>query len=217
MKSEDDPEARVRELEEPLAETARASEAAANRPPSKWAPPSGQPVQPSPSLPYGGSPASPPTGAGPQSLIRWIMVAAFVVGMIALPIVIFSIAGHQISRSGVSALNPAPSTAATRAPGAGQSMTAATPAPAGANLSIAGINESRTVVCKDGKVNVSGVGNEVVIAGHCTLLDVSGVRNKVTVDAADTIQASGFDNQIFYLTGTPQIQQSGQGNVVQKH
>jgi hypothetical protein len=31
MKSEDDPEARIRELEQPLAEAARASEAAANQ------------------------------------------------------------------------------------------------------------------------------------------------------------------------------------------
>jgi Protein of unknown function (DUF3060) len=55
-----------------------------------------------------------------------------------------------------------------------------------------------------------------VITGHCKSLDVSGVQNKVTVDAVDTIEASGFNNQITYHTGSPSIDKSGDGNVVQQ-
>ena len=88
-----------------------------------------------------------------------------------------------------------------------------TTAPAGQSLTVSGINEVRTIACNGGSVNVSGIANEVVITGHCKALTVSGVRNKVTVDAADSIQASGFNNQITYHTGSPQIDQSGQGNV----
>ncbi len=45
---------------------------------------------------------------------------------------------------------------------------------------------------------------------------MSGVQNKVTVDAVDSIEASGFNNQVTYLKGSPSIEKSGDGNVVQK-
>jgi hypothetical protein len=89
-------------------------------------------------------------------------------------------------------------------------------APAGGNLSISGINGNRTIACSGGSLSVSGVSNTVVITGHCKSLDVSGVQNKVTVDAVDTIEASGFNNQITYHTGSPSIDKSGDGNVVQQ-
>jgi hypothetical protein len=45
---------------------------------------------------------------------------------------------------------------------------------------------------------------------------VSGIGNVVTVDSADTIGASGFDNQVTYHSGAPQISNSGSSNVVQQ-
>jgi hypothetical protein len=45
---------------------------------------------------------------------------------------------------------------------------------------------------------------------------VSGVKNSITVDAVDTIDASGFNNQITYHTGSPTIENSGQQNLVQQ-
>jgi hypothetical protein len=45
---------------------------------------------------------------------------------------------------------------------------------------------------------------------------VSGVQNVVTVDTADTIEVSGFTNQITYHGGSPSIDKSGDGNVVQR-
>jgi hypothetical protein len=143
MKSED-PEARIRELEQPLAEAARASEATANQSPS------------------------------------------IVIGMICLPLVISHIRGCTADSAG------------------------------GRSLSVAGINESRTEECKDREVRLSGVGNQVVLTGHCASLSISGVRNKVIVDATESIEASGFNNDITYLIGTPHIDTSGTGNLVHK-
>lgn len=81
---------------------------------------------------------------------------------------------------------------------------------------VAGINDSRTEVCKERQVRVSGVGNQMVLTGHCASLSISGVRNKVIVDATESIQASGFDNDVTYLIGTPHIDTSGTGNLVHK-
>jgi hypothetical protein len=233
MKSEDDAEARIRELEQPLADAARASEAAANQSPSKWAPPPGPPMPPPsgppltptpPPLPYSDSFSSPRTGMLPRGQIRWIMLAVFVIGMICLPLVIFHFSAQQVSRSGLptmlpfpdfSSSSPAPSGTMPHTSAAGPS-TSKTTAPAGGSLSVAGINESRTVVCKDSQVSVSGVGNQVVLTGHCASLSISGVRNKVIVDATESIQASGFNNDITYLIGTPHIDTSGTGNLVHK-
>ena len=81
---------------------------------------------------------------------------------------------------------------------------------------MAGINENQTIACNDNTVDVSGVTNTVVITGHCTSLTVSGVQNAVTIDAVDTIDASGFNNKITYHTGSPKVSKSGEGNVVQQ-
>jgi len=241
MNSEDDPEARIRALEQPLAETARASEAAESQSPSKWAAPSGQP----PPLPYSGSqpPPLPYSGSQPpplpysgsqfgQSLqtsssrnrTLWIVAAVFVIGTVALPIGIMLFTAHQVSHSGLTTMapvpsisfdSPAPSGGLTQIPAAGPTMTppAAVPtAPTSGDILISGINETRTVACNQNTVRISGVSNTVVITGHCTSLSVSGVQNKVTVEAVDSIDASGFSNQVTYLEGSPRIDQSGEGN-----
>ena len=241
MKSEEDPEARIRELEQPLADAARASEAGENPPPSKWAPPPasamppppgaafppGPPMPTPPSLPYSGGMFPGPSAQYSRSnRTLWIILGVFVIGMIALPAAIFLFTAHQVSRSGMTTMfptpiipsdTPTPSGAMTKTRAApSTSLTPAPTAPKGGSLSVAGINENRTIVCNDSSVNVSGVSNTVVITGHCASLSVSGVQNKVTVQAADSIQASGFNNEITYLAGSPQIDQSGQGNAIQK-
>jgi hypothetical protein len=45
---------------------------------------------------------------------------------------------------------------------------------------------------------------------------VSGVQNSVTVEAVDSIAASGFDNKVTYRSGAPKISNSGGSNVVQQ-
>ena len=227
MKSEDDPEARIRELEQPLAEAARASEAGENRPPSKWAPPPGAaippgpPMPPPPSLPYsGGLFPSPSAQYSRSNRTVWIIAGVFVIGMIALPAAIFLFTAHQVSRSGMTTFSPIPSipTASPTATATMPSMpsTSVSTAPAGENITVSGISEARTIACNGGSVSVSGITNNVVITGHCASLSVSGIQNQITVDAADTIQASGSGNQVTYHTGSPTIGNSGFDNVVQR-
>jgi hypothetical protein len=237
MKSEDDPEARIRELEQPLTDAARASEAGANQSPGKWAPPplsptppppgpptapaSGPPFPPLPPLPYNDAFSSPPRRS--QGRI-WIAIAVFVMGIIALPIGIFLFTAHQVSRSGLpsmfpspsfTSVNPTPSRTIPKTPGAAPS-TSATTAPAGENITVSGISENRAITCHGGNVDISGITNNIVISGHCASVTVSGIQNQVTVDAADTIQASGSENQVTYHAGSPTIGKSGIGNVVKK-
>jgi Protein of unknown function (DUF3060) len=239
MKSEDDPEARVRELEQPLADAAHASEVAANQSPGKWAapprppappsgpptpPPSAPPFSPLPPLPYNDSFSIPPRRS--QGRILWIAIAVFVIGMIALPIGIFLFSAHQVSRSGLPtmfpvpsfpSLNPTPSGTIPSTPVTGPSTpNTSTTTPAGDNITVSGISESRTIACNGGNVTVSGITNTVVITGHCASVLVSGIQNQITVDAADTIQASGSGNQVTYHAGSPTISNSGINNVIKK-
>jgi hypothetical protein len=45
---------------------------------------------------------------------------------------------------------------------------------------------------------------------------VSGIDNVVTVDASDTIEASGSNNRITFKSGAPEINKSGFDNVVEQ-
>jgi hypothetical protein len=149
--------------------------------------------------------------------------------MIALPAAILFFTARTVSHSGITTLlpnptvaptvvAPAPSAGVTAAPGIVPTNlpTAAPTAPAGASLTISGINVTRTIACNNSVISVSGVQNTVIITGHCASLSVSGVQNKVTVEAVDSIEASGFNNQITYQKGSPSIDKSGDGNVVQQ-
>jgi hypothetical protein len=115
MKSEDDPEARIRQLEQPLAETARVSETGVTPPPGKWAPPSGPPIAPPP-LPYSGS-FGPTLRTSSRNQTWWILAAVFVIGMIALPVGILFFTAHQVSRSGLTTLLPTPGISTLRPAG----------------------------------------------------------------------------------------------------
>ncbi|MGB9223332.1 DUF3060 domain-containing protein [Mycobacterium sp.] len=248
MNPEDDPEARIRALEQPLADTARASELGGPQPGGYSSQPYPPPAPPPPPL-YGDYNAggynsgfgpgynAPFAGATPRrssgNRVFWILAAVFVVGMLAVVGGIAAYVAHRISSSNVivepstpdtsvfssprsTPRSPTPSTR-TKTPTAGPStpQTSAAPAP-GSNLSIAGINQNRTVACNDNSVTVSGVSNTITISGHCTKVTVSGMQNTVTVDAVDTIDASGLNNQVTYHSGSPQISKSGDGNVVQQ-
>jgi hypothetical protein len=86
----------------------------------------------------------------------------------------------------------------------------------GGDISVAGVESNRSITCDDNAVNVSGVRNTVVLTGECRSVTVSGIENTVTVDSTATISASGFDNHITYLSGDPEIQNSGGSNVVER-
>lgn len=86
-------------------------------------------------------------------------------------------------------------------------------APPGGKLSVAGVDGTKTVECDDSEINISGVNNTVTITGHCALVNVSGVDNQVTLDSAKTIIVSGFDNGVIYHFGDPDINASSRNSV----
>ena len=235
MDPQEDPEQRIRELERPLADDARASEQGAPQPPGGYGytpGPAGTPAPPPPPPgpwtyggPFTGPPPKPPSG----NRTWWILGTVIVIGFLALAAGIAAFAAHQLS--GVRSIinspptvsptfsspastpsSPVPSTTRTRT---SAPRTSPTP-PRGGSLSISGIGENRTIACNDNIVSVSGVSNTVVITGHCTSLTVSGVENSITVDAVDSIDASGFNNKVIYHSGTPKVSNAGGSNVVQQ-
>jgi hypothetical protein len=228
MQSQDDPEERIRELERPLADTARASELGGPLPPAAPYPPpptpppgSPPPTSPGASWTYGGGPfmGPPPRTSGNRTW--WILGTVIVVGMLALAGGIAAFAAHQFS--GVRSIIESPPTGGVSAPPSSPSRTKTTspsgsqtsPTP-GARISVSGINENRTIACNDNVVSVSGVSNTVEITGHCARISVSGVQNAITVDSVDTVEASGFNNKVTYHSGTPKVSNSGGSNVVQQ-
>jgi Protein of unknown function (DUF3060) len=232
MTPQDDPEARIRELERSLSEQARTSELgtpqqpdvagySALPPPVNYGPP---PVSyGAPPVDYGvppvnyGAPAmnfgTPPRSSG--SGARWVILGAIAVAMIAL---VGGIAAYTSSMfSTVSSLTsmvgapPSMPGGKIQAPNGAPSVVAP-----GTSQSISGMGENKTIACNDGDVTISGMSNTVVITGHCTKVSVSGMKNVITVDAADSIGASGFNNQITFHSGSPDIQNFGDSNVVQQ-
>jgi hypothetical protein len=87
------------------------------------------------------------------------------------------------------------------------------PEPGGV-VNVAGVGKDRTIACNDSVVNVSGVDNRIVITGRCAAVSVSGVENVVTVEASARITASGLNNRVTYLSGSPVVENSGSANVV---
>jgi hypothetical protein len=221
MNSQDDAEERIRELERPLADAARASESGPAQPPGGYPYSSGPPgpMGPPPGpWTYGGPLSGPPPRSSSGNRAWWVLGTFIVIALLALAGGIAAVAAHQLS--GVrSIISSAPSISGTFGPPPSARTTTPSTSPApppGARLSVAGINENRRIACNDNIVSVSGVSNTVVITGHCASLTVSGVRNAITVDAVDSIDASGFDNKITYHSGNPKVSNSGGSNVVQQ-
>lgn len=104
---------------------------------------------------------------------------------------------------------PAPTIAPSVAP-------SAPVGPVGGEVSVAGVGGNKTIVCNDSVVNISGVSNTIVITGQCASVTVSGVENTVSVESSVAISASGFSNRVTYLSGTPEINNSGDSNVVEQ-
>jgi hypothetical protein len=213
MAANEDPEDRIRELERPLADSARASEMGSSQPAGQRYPPgpAGPPQQAPPPWSYGAQFPGPAPQRPSGNRTWWILGSVIVIGVVALAGGIAALAAHQIS--GVKSIIVSPPTASRTV---GAPPTTSPVSPPGAQLSVAGINENRTVACNDNIVSVSGVSNTVVITGHCTHLSVSGVKNAITIAAVDSIEASGFGNKVTYHSGTPKVDNSGDSNVVQQ-
>jgi hypothetical protein len=231
MEPQDDPEDRIRELERPLADTAHASELS-SAPPSGYAypppPPPGPVPPPLTPAPYSYGYGGPPPGMAPRSSsgtrVWWILAALFVVGVLAVVGIVAAYVSHRFSRGNLVVPSATPGTsrvinpprAIPRSPAPSSTVTVTPLPPQGAELTVTGINENQALTCNNNTVTVSGVSNTVVISGHCASVTVSGLNNVITVDATDTIDASGLNNQVTYHSGAPQVSKSGDGNVVQR-
>jgi len=233
MNPEDDPEARIRDLERPLSDAARTSELGTQPYPTSHGPvPPSWPMPPDatyqyPSLPYPGSyppvPARPRRGPGIGSVLFVVAGFALVAGIVAYLVMSNSAPTRDnpgfSGGGGVIASSPFKKPTGTKNPGSSPpQFTPATPSSAviapGAPISVSGVGSQRTITCNDSPVSVSGVSNTVKLRGHCTRLDVSGVQNVITVDDVDDIDVSGFNNRVTYHSGSPQIDNSGSSNTV---
>ncbi|QLL07998.1 DUF3060 domain-containing protein [Mycobacterium vicinigordonae] len=230
MNPEDDPEARIRELEQPLAEAARASELGDGGGYSYPPPPPG-PVPPPAAMPAPGTP--PPYGYGSAYAVGarkssgfrwfWVLAAVGILGLLVLVGGIAAYAARQFSH-GDAALNAPPASgSATTAPknpgpttpGGKTDATGPGPSPTPGPVVVSGINENRTIACDGNTVTVSGISNTVTLTGHCASVAVSGLQNVVTIDTTDSIDASGLNNKVTFRSGAPKISNSGSGNVVE--
>lgn len=233
MEPNGDPEARIRDLERPLAEQAAANELGTR---DQQAPPSAD--VPVPSYPYGAPPPTAPYPypqygspyySPPQRVVhKRAQPALWLIPLVVIGVVVAGIIGV------VMFLNLASTTESPRISGGGGSVDTPDipdiPIPelpfapgdevvtvgAGDTLSFGGIEQRKIVICDQGTVNISGMTNTVEIQGDCAAVSVSGMDNVVTVESAGTITASGFDNTVTYRAGTPEISTSGTGNVVEQ-
>ncbi|MCV7016553.1 DUF3060 domain-containing protein [Mycolicibacterium aichiense] len=218
MNPDDDPEKRIQQLERPLTEQAHTSELGISGPPSSWAPPPPGyygPPMPQPSV----------SSSTPGLRLGWIVFVLLVLGLTVGGGAILITSHLNASRTspGLPTISGGGGTFTTairpsRSTPAPPSNSAATEAPpeAGQNLSVSGVNENKRLACDDSVVTISGMDNTVVITGRCKRVQVSGMNNIVTVDAADAIEASGMDNKITYHVGSPTIDKSGFSNTVQQ-
>ena len=237
MQREDDPEARIRDLERPLADVARTSELGTGQygtegaylpPPLPPMQPYGAPAYGAPAYvaPYPDAYPGPPPRAKSGSGALWLVFAgiAVVVLLMAGGVVIWATSMFRLApntRPPVEVPSVATDGQVQIEISPGETVPAVEPPSAapipqpGEMLSVAGVGKNETLVCNESLVSVSGVDNTVTITGHCISLSVSGVDNVVTVETADTIGASGFDNQVTYLSGSPQITATG-SNIVEQ-
>ncbi|WP_046322222.1 DUF3060 domain-containing protein [Mycobacterium sp. UM_Kg1] len=209
MSADDDPEARIRELERPLADLASAKElTVASAAGGEWAPE------------HGGAPT---LGSRRRGVGFGAVGAVFAIAALGM----FLMSREPV---GTTAGTPAmPSSSVTTAPSSPEPLAAAplpaappaeapapVPAPAGTPLAISGAGETKTLDCAGRYISVSGVSNTVTLTGRCAGLTVSGVGNVITVDESPTITASGLNNRVTYRSGDPDIATSGYDNVIQR-
>jgi hypothetical protein len=221
---QDDPEARIRALEQPLADNARATEVGSNAytgggayqapPVPPMPPPVAGPNYGGQYTPPGyGAPWAPPPRKSSAG-IPWVVLGIGALVFMAMAAGV----GFYIVNRATSSFPDIPGVTIPSIPSMPSmpSMPAQpTTAPPGGQLSVAGMGENKTLECNDNHVSISGVSNTVTITGHCTNVTISGMQNKVTLETSDQINASGFDNVVTYHSGSPDINNAG-NNVVQQ-
>src|SRR6476619_3266122 len=208
---DDDPEARIRALEQPLADRARATELGTTPYTSSgnaYLPPPMPPQARGPYTPPGYSaPWAPPprkTSAGIPGVVLGLGAVVFMAVAGGVGWFIVNKSTREFPNVPGISIPSIPSIQPT-APGGGGPANTVTTAPSGGQISVAGVSASKTIACNDSHVSVSGVSNTVTITGHCVNVTVSGMQNHVTLDTTDQINASGFDNVVTYHSSSRDI------------
>ncbi|KLO27896.1 hypothetical protein ABW16_15130 [Mycolicibacter heraklionensis] len=201
MNSDDDPEARIRELERPLSDFAGPVELTAPSVGADWQGP-------------------PRSGTGRGIAIAVSVVAAVVV--MSAAVAVFLVSRGSTSTAPGRATMPSGGAAASSSepapvPAPPVAASPAIPVPdSSVTITIAGAGENKTLACAGRYVSVSGVRNTVELTGQCAGLTVSGIGNVITVDATPKVTASGLNNRVTYRSGNPVISTSGFDNVVER-
>lgn len=148
----------------------------------------------------------------------WIVLGLLVLGLVIGGGVMITerlaahskpVAGRPTVAGGGGSFTPVPPASGTRPP-----YTLPPPATRNREINVAGIDQDETHACTDSVVSISGVQNRVVLTGHCTRVDVSGVRNTVIIEECDAIVVSGLDNNVTFQFGSPEVSESGFDNKV---
>lgn len=214
-----DPEARIRELERSLNETARTSELGVTKP--NPYPPTASGQYPPP--PVYGTPYPPRPSVRRfrrRFIVFFALVTAGVAGLVfyaakpTLPQQVRTSSSPTATLPVRSTLVPPPTR--TRATSSSSAPTGPTFVPEGSTFSVSGTHKQVAVNCDGGLINVSGVSNTVEITGNCDTLTVSGVENTVHLETARKIGVSGFDNKVTYYAGEPEVSKSGNNNTVEQ-
>ncbi|RUP33589.1 MAG: DUF3060 domain-containing protein [Mycolicibacterium sp.] len=239
MSRDDDPEARIRELERAMNDQARASEL--TEPGHAWSSRAAAPSNPYPAQyhrpqttwPPQPLPPGVPTTAARRMILGVVVLAVIVGPVVAAIIFVTNLTGkkHVTFLPPSSDRRPSVSVAVPTPPGdessvvvngttvqSGPGLVELPPVSGDPNapIRIAGVRGHRTLACNDRPVNISGVSNSVTITGHCSTVEVSGIENTVTVDSADKITTSGMDNHVIYHSGTPEIPTPSGSNTVSR-
>jgi hypothetical protein len=83
-------------------------------------------------------------------------------------------------------------------------------------------DSSYSYVCDGGDwVAVRGKGNSLTIRGECTLLEIVGSGNKITVESVGSIKITGDNNDVRYTRAPegkakPVIKNKGKANTIRK-
>jgi cytoskeletal protein RodZ len=216
---QDDPEARIRELERSLADQARKSELVGRRQESYSDPPASP-------TPYG-APFRPTPRSWSEIPTRWIVLGVlFIVAIFVAPIVVGMVIMFSAVNSAFDEARQSPdaTSATTTTTTTTTSTRTSTTTPTTTEDSIEqvppngvhyyGFGVNKTMACNDSSVRIDGDDNTIVIIGHCVSLEVNGTHNDVTVGSADAISAGGSRNHVTYRSGSPRIDNSSSSSVV---
>lgn len=230
MDPQEDPEARIRDLERPLTDRARASELGTTpypQPPLPTVPYPDQQYFPTPPGPTYGAPPPVSHSASRSGVLAFVGVVLALVVAGAGVLIYFAmrpsdgaVAGSPTVAGGGGLLDgptqipsmPVLPSGLPGLPGEADTMEAGP----GQTVSVSGVQNLKEIACDDGVVNVSGVANVVTITGRCAMVSVSGVNNEITVDESATLGASGFDNTIIYRSGSPTIEFVTDSNIIRQ-